>query len=153
ASLLQQIGGPATIAEDAEEPGIETLALLIARERAVEPHERLLHDVVRVRCVAQHAVREAQAAREVARDDGLERLDIAQLRATDERRIDDWPCRFRIWHRESGQNVCHAVTEKLNRGAGGVVTGNRVNSGNRVKSVDAYDCSTRAGSDSRFPSP
>src|SRR5438477_2442912 len=120
---MQQIGGATAIAEDAEEPGIKALPLLVARERAIKPHEGFLDDVVRVRGVAQHPVRETHASRVVARDDGLERLDVAELRPTHERRIDGGSCGFRIGQRESGQSVCHAVSVKLNWRGGGSVTG------------------------------
>src|SRR5213082_857802 len=43
---MQQIGGATAIAEDAEEPGIKALPLLVARERAIEPHEGFADDVV-----------------------------------------------------------------------------------------------------------
>src|SRR3982751_383171 len=99
AALLENVRGTAAVAEDAEEPGVEALPLLISREGTVEPHERLLDDVVRLGPIAEHAESEAHAAGEVAFDDLLERLDVTQLCAIDERRIDDGPCRIAVGQR------------------------------------------------------
>src|SRR4051794_12796653 len=55
AALLENVGGTAAVAEDAEEPGVEALPLLVPGKRSVEPHERLLDDVVRLGRIAEHA--------------------------------------------------------------------------------------------------
>src|ERR1051326_5909318 len=86
---MDQICRPAAVAEYAEEPGVESLPLLVAWQSAVESNEGFLDDVVRFTGIAQHAQGEAHAAAEIPLDDGLERVDVAQLRPIDERCIDD----------------------------------------------------------------
>src|SRR5438477_3805632 len=139
-TLLQQVSRATAVAEDAEEPGIKALPLLVARQSAIQSHERVLNDVVRIGGVAEHALGEAHAPGIVPLDDHLERLDIAQLRAIDECRIDGWPGGFAIGQRADGRRGSHSVTEKLNLIDGEGVTqaclksANRVNSGYRVNS-------------------
>src|SRR2546423_11662094 len=86
-TLLQQVSRATAVAEDAEQPGIKALPLLVARQSAIQSHERLLNDVVRIGGVVAHALGAAQVTRIVPLDDPLARLELARLRLPNAGRI------------------------------------------------------------------
>src|SRR5689334_6331857 len=71
------------IDEDLEQPGAERLALTIAPQRPVDPHERLLHGVLRVPVASQHVLREAHGRTVIPLDEEREGMPIPRPRGLD----------------------------------------------------------------------
>src|SRR5688572_15731057 len=57
---LARAGAAAAIREDAEQPWLERLPLLVAGQRTVHPNERILHGLLGIAAIGEHVHREAQ---------------------------------------------------------------------------------------------
>ena len=83
------IRGTAHISKNLKQPGLESLSLLVPRQRAVQANERLLHHVLGVIRTPQHRAREPQTPLMICLHDCRERVDIAELGAAENRRVED----------------------------------------------------------------
>ena len=79
---------PTAICQDPEEPRIEPFLLLVARKGAVHAHPGVLHRLLRVLLVVEHAAREAEAPRIVVPNELGERTEVALLRSRDDARVE-----------------------------------------------------------------
>src|SRR5262245_45798517 len=71
------------VAEDLKQPRLESLSLLVSRQRPVQTNERFLHHVLGIVGVAQHGACEAKTSLIVRLNDRCERIDIAEFGSAD----------------------------------------------------------------------